>query len=130
MDYPVAVDLANSRTTLQVNPKVDRTFVERVAVRRPSRRRVIFTVTSWHTRIRDHSNVNGQVVPLCQFRYRQVEQTSNFFHKLIQISQSQRSDAIRHVRVRHFNLPRTFKQQQEAGIQDDRDPLQFIDIQE
>ena len=40
----------------------------------------------------------------------------------------QRSDAIRHVRVKHFQLPRTYKLQQEQGIHDDRDPLQFIEI--
>lgn len=40
----------------------------------------------------------------------------------------QRSDAIRHVRVKHYNLPRTFKLQQEMNIEDTRDPLEFIEV--
>ncbi|KAH9405855.1 hypothetical protein TYRP_014151 [Tyrophagus putrescentiae] len=40
----------------------------------------------------------------------------------------QRSDAIRHVRVKHWHLPRTFKLQQEMNIEDTRDPLEFIEV--
>ena len=39
-----------------------------------------------------------------------------------------RANAVRHIRVRHFNLPSTLKEQSEKGIIDDRDPKQYLEI--
>ena len=40
-----------------------------------------------------------------------------------------RSNAIQHIREKHFQLPRTLKKQQrEQGIEDDRDPRQYLHV--
>src|SRR5699024_9903193 len=39
-----------------------------------------------------------------------------------------RSDLTKHIRMVHFKLPSTLKEQQELGIVDYRDPNQFVDV--
>ena len=43
---------------------------------------------------------------------------------------SQRSHVTRHIRIVHFNLPKTVKQQKERGIVDDRKPDDYIEVDE
>ena len=41
-------------------------------------------------------------------------------------SSTVKSAVVRHVRIRHFKLPITLKQQNQLGITDDRDPTEYI----
>ena len=38
------------------------------------------------------------------------------------------SDTIKHIRIRHFNIPRTLKEQKEKNIIDTRNPRDFMEI--
>ncbi|KAH9406106.1 hypothetical protein TYRP_013706 [Tyrophagus putrescentiae] len=51
-----------------------------------------------------------------------------FVCKLCNYCSEARSTVIRHIRIRHFNLPLTLKQQNELNIVDNRDPRDYMEI--